>query len=202
MTPEQSLLDLETCYKREVSAGWEFIRKLALYVDTFGPAYYYEAADHLGLSPKSLRDYASVARNPISTYAESLGLTRAHAQSVLGVDSEDARALLLKAAEEGLSSDWIKYELRMRKPTSSALDAPKPTGSPQTKENSNMDKIYHMEIQTPTAPVSAPHTLSGAVAVHRNWTPDDEVPFAEQELYQDETDTPFEVAERIVDRWA
>lgn len=197
ITPQErmGLQDLAQARAREVQAGWEFVRKLVAYVDAFGDQYYVKVAQAVNLTPKTLFNYASMARNPISHYAEKLKLSRACASAVLGLPLEEARTLLLEAAENDYSDDWIRAQARV------PADRNKATGSAQTKENSDMDKTYHMEIAPATAPVSAPHTLSGAVAVHRNWTPDDEVPFAEPELYVDEADTPFDVAERIVDRW-
>ena len=60
MTPEQGLIDLETTYKRELAMGWAFIRKLALFVGEWGPGYIYQVADHLGRSPKTVREAPSL----------------------------------------------------------------------------------------------------------------------------------------------
>lgn len=206
ITPEQGLLDLEQCYRTEVSAGWLFIRKLAAYVDAFGPAYYYQVADHMGLSPKSLRDYASVARSPISHYAEQLGLSRTHAQAVLGLPEEEAKSLLLRAAEEGLSADWVRFEARTNK-ASRGLDAVKPTGAPQMNGSNG-----HSQTHQPTTP-NAPAPQSVAREEGYNYTEDidDDVPFglppdpvSVEELpfaALIEPVRPFDVAEYIIKRW-
>ena len=100
MTPEQGLIDLETTYKRELAMGWAFIRKLALFVDTWGPGYIYQVADHLGRSPKTLQNYISIARAPISHYAESLGLSRADAGAVVGLPEEQFHKRIVQRLAE------------------------------------------------------------------------------------------------------
>jgi hypothetical protein len=208
VTPEQGLIDLENTYKREVSAGWEFIRKLVAYVEAFGQDYYYEVADHMGLSPKTLRDYASIARNPISHYAEGLGLTRTHAQAVLGLVTEEAKALLLQSAEEGLSADWLRYEVRQRS-ASMRIDAPRPTGSATAQGGSEMSKTYHATTTAQSSPVPVSYTaICDGATQHRHDAADpylgvvvaesDDVPFADPAFYMDGNDTAYDIAERIV----
>lgn len=208
MTPEQGLIDLETTYKRELAMGWAFIRKLALFVGEWGPAYLYQVADHLNRQPKTLQNYVSLARNPISHYAESVGLSRQHAGAVLGLPEEQAKALLLQAAEEGLSDDWLRYEARARK-----LPA---TG----KEGNGMDERTYT---TQVRPVETLTAIDDGGTVHRRNGADpypgvtvaeepwdetaysygDDVPFALPPDPVDgaEDDTGFDIAKRVVTRW-
>lgn len=206
MTPHEGLIDLETTYKKELAMGWAFIRKLALFVGEWGPGYIYQVADHLGKAPKTLQNYVSLARNPISHYAERLGLSRQHAGAVLGLDEEEAKALLLKAAEEGLADDWLRYEARARKLP--------PTGKEQT-----MDVRTYEGQSTLTAIDDGgtkhrengvdPHY--GVTVAEAAW----DVGEGDETVYADvpfclppdpidaaaEDDTAFDVAERIVAKW-
>lgn len=200
MTPEQGLIDLETTYKKELAMGWAFIRKLALFVGEWGPGYIYQVADHLGKAPKTLQNYVSLARNPISHYAERLGLSRQHAGAVLGLDEEEAKALLLKAAEEGLADDWLRYEARARKLP--------PTGKEQA-----MDVRTYGETLTAIDDGGTQHRANGVdphygvTVAEAAWDESEysyEVPFCLPPDPIDaaaEDDTAFDVAERIVAKW-
>ena len=210
MTPEQGLIDLETTYKRELAMGWAFIRKLALFVGEWGPGYIYQVADHLGRSPKTLQNYISIARAPISHYAESLGLSRADAGAVVGLPEEEAKALLLQAAEEGLADDWLRFKARESKLP------------PAGKETAMDVRTYH----TPVRPVETltaiddggtQHRANGVDPYHGVTVPVfcdgcqlpadicrcDDVPFAlpPDPVEGAEDDTAFEIAERVVKRW-
>lgn len=212
MTPEQGLIDLETTYKRELAMGWAFIRKLALFVDTWGSPYIYQVADHLGRAPKTLQNYISIARSPISHYAESLGLSRADAGAVVGLPEEEAKALLLQAAEEGLADDWLRAQARAKK------DPLPPAG----KEQAMDVRTYHTQVR-PVETLTAiddggtQHRANGADPYHGVTVPVfcdgcqlpadicrcDDVPFAlpPDPVEGEANDTPFDVAERIVDRF-
>ena len=211
MTPEQGLIDLEATYKRELAMGWAFIRKLALFVGEWGPGYIYQVADHLNRSPKTLQNYISIARAPISHYAESLGLSRADAGAVVGLPEEEAKALLLQAAEEGLADDWLRFKAREYKLP--------PTG----KEGNGMDeRTYHAQVR-PVETLTAiddggtQHRANGADPYHGVTVPVfcdgcqlpadicrcDDVPFAlpPDPIDGADNDTPFDVAERVVKVW-
>lgn len=210
MTPEQGLIDLETTYKRELAMGWAFIRKLALFVGEWGPAYIFQVADHLGRHPKTLQNYVSIARAPISHYAESLGLSRQHAGAVVGLPEEEAKALLLQAAEEGLADDWLRFKARETKLP--------PTG----KEQAMDERTYHTQVR----PVETLTAIDDGGTVHRRNGADpyhgvtvpvfcdgcqlpadicrcEDVPFAlpPDPIDGADNDTPFDVAERVVKVW-
>lgn len=195
MTPEQGLLDLEAVHRKELKAGWEFIRKLTLFVSAWGPGYIYQVADHMNMQPKTLQNYVSLARNPVSPYAESLGLSRQHAAAVAGLPEEEAKSLLLRAAEEGLADDWLRYEARARKLP--------PTG----KEGTVDERTYHAEVRSTLTAIDAggtQHRRDGAdphYGVEVASADCDDVPFAlPPDPEMEEGDTPFDVAERLVVR--
>ena len=204
LTPEQGLIDLEQTVRVERLAGWAFVRKLVAYVDTWGPGYLYQVADHLNRAPKTLQNYISIARNPISHYAEELGLSRADAGAVLGLPEEEARALLLTAAEQGQADDWLRYEARARKLP--------PTG----KEKTMNERTYHTQVRETLTAIDdggTQHRANGAdphygvaVATADTWDESEysygDVPFADalppDPVEGAENDTPFDMAERIV----
>lgn len=194
MTPEQGLIDLETTYKKELAMGWAFIRKLALFVGEWGPGYIYQVADHLGKAPKTLQNYVSLARNPISHYAERLGLSRQHAGAVLGLDEEEAKALLLKAAEEGLADDWLRYEARAKR-------------LPPTGKQEAMDVRTYGETLTAIDDGGTQHRANGVdpwLGVCVAEADCDEIPFTFPPDPIDaaaDDDTAFDVAERVVAKW-
>ena len=204
MTPEQGLIDLEATYKRELAMGWAFIRKLALFVGEWGPEYIYQVADHLGRSPKTLQNYISIARAPISHYAESLGLSRADAGAVVGLPEEQAKALLLQAAEEGLADDWLRFKAREYK-------------LPPAGKETTMDVRTYGETLTAIDDGGTQHRANGVDPYQGVTVPVfcdgcqlpadicrcDDVPFAlpPDPIDGADNDTPFDVAERVVLRW-
>jgi hypothetical protein len=213
VTPEQGLIDLGQTYQVYRETGWLFIRKLAAYMDKdtgFGPDYRYQVADHLGINPKTLQNYVSVARNPISHYAEKLNLTIGHAGAAASPElpEEERRAILLLAAEEGLSEDWIRYEIRNRKLSwnqekeqrlmnTAQLDR---TETPVSAQNAPQDKTYHTEIKPVTAPVLSSHSEDGRQYQYSEFDDnEDYVPFVHYDIDLEDDDTPFDVAERIVE---
>ena len=214
MTPEQGLIDLEQERGRELLSGWAFARKLVAYMDMWGDDYVYQVADHLGRpGPKTLKNYASLARNPISHYAEGLGMARADASAVQGLPLEEAKALLLKASIEGHSDDWLRFEARAKK------NGVPPAG----KEGNGMDERTYTTQVRPVETLTAiddggtQHRANGADPYHGVTVPVfcdgcqlpadicrcDDVPFAlpPDPIDGADNDTPFDVAERVVKVW-
>lgn len=88
---------------------WQFIFDLRDGIDQFGRTdhgkmHLYElAAGQLGLSVKTVQNYVSAARSPLSATACDLGLEVWHLMAVLGLDIEVGHDLLSTAAEQGLT---------------------------------------------------------------------------------------------------
>lgn len=207
MNLKEWLALLEEINFRYVTSGFDLVDAICAGKEKFGDEALQAAAAYLRKSYWTIYNWWSLTNNPAYALAKQLNathenynLTISHVAAVRSLSPENAMTYLTRAGEQGWSEEFTYGQVQEFK-SARAKDTAKPTGSAPLKGSDAMDKTYHMEIQTPTAPVSAPQALSGAVAVHRNWTPDDEVSFTEPELYVDEADTPFEVAERIVDRW-
>lgn len=121
-TDVSSWLDsLDQTYQRACHHGWEFIYILVAGLDQFGRTDHakmelYELAhQQTGLSVKTLQDYASTARKPTTRLAIELGLEKGHAKAVLGLDNDEAEAVLTEAAEQGLSVESTRWLARQRK---------------------------------------------------------------------------------------
>ncbi len=112
---------LDQTYQRACHHGWEFIYILVAGLDQFGRTDHakmelYELAyQQTGLSIKTLQDYASTARKPTTRLAIELGLEKGHAKAVLGLDNDEAEAVLTEAAEQGLSVESTRWLARQRK---------------------------------------------------------------------------------------
>ena len=110
-------------YEKVRTAGWEFVYILVDGLDQFGRTDHakmelYELANQqTGLSVKTLQDYASTARKPSTRLAIELGLEKGHAKAVLGLDNDEAEAILTEAAEQGLSVESTRWLARQRKET-------------------------------------------------------------------------------------
>src|SRR5690606_22614811 len=94
------LTRLDMSYTRLKAAGWDFILTLRAGVDQFSrtsheKAELYELAGaQLGLSPRTLQNYVSLARSAVAQIAISLDLEFAYAHAALGLDEDVARDLL------------------------------------------------------------------------------------------------------------
>ena len=113
MIPADWIIELETQHTGHRASGWKFILTLEAGVKAFGDWAISAAADQLNVQPKTLANYLAVARSEVATLAQELGLSISHCQSVVGLPVEEARALLVKCAEDGESSGWLRHQARM-----------------------------------------------------------------------------------------
>lgn len=97
-------------------SGWEFVIVLAAGVDQFGrdndakkAELYKLASDQLNLAESTLKSYVSTLHKPSSQVAIERGLEIGHAKAVLGLEHEQAVAVLEEAAVQRMSVERTRY---------------------------------------------------------------------------------------------
>lgn len=115
---------LDIAYTHLKATGWTFIQTLRYGIDQFGrtdhrKAELYElAAAQLGVSPRTLANYVSLARSPVAEIAQGLELEFSHAHAALGLEPDAAHDLLSTAAEQGWEAAQVRREAWARKQAS------------------------------------------------------------------------------------
>ena len=141
----QWLLTLGQLWQARTQTGWQFVKELQTGIDTFSKrrdrAQLYElVANHTNLAVKTLMNYVSLSRNPNSTIACDLGLDIAHAEAVLGLEYNEAQALLTQAAETSLSATAIGAMIRESRQARTA--SPVPDAGNETDQRSINDGMH------------------------------------------------------------
>jgi hypothetical protein len=119
------LAELSSAYEQYVESGWAFAQQLAAGAGRTREerVWAYElAAAQLGISPKTVANYANTARSPVAHIAQELGLELGHGRAVLGLDSEIAGELLHMAGEAGWEPGQLaNYAHRRRSVTTARV---------------------------------------------------------------------------------
>lgn len=120
-TVSEWLSCLTEVYGEYQRSMWQFVVALRAGVDQFGRTshekadLYRLAAEQLQMSPKTVQNYVSASRKASTEYAIELGLEIGHAVAVLGLENDEAEAVLTEAAEQGLSVEATRHRAHVRK---------------------------------------------------------------------------------------
>ncbi|HSG61636.1 MAG TPA: hypothetical protein VLA24_09405 [Pseudomonadales bacterium] len=152
-TDEESrwLVTLGELWQARTQTGWQFVTELRDGIDKFSKrrdrAQLYElVANQTGLAIKTLMNYVSLSRNPNSAMARELGLDIAHAEAVLGLEYDEAQALLTQAAETSLSANAIGAIVRESRQARTA--SPVPAVGNETNQRSINDDMHDVPFDT------------------------------------------------------
>lgn len=133
------LVDLGSALDLYQRSGWNFVAVLAKGIDDLSrrkekTALYADAhAQYPKLSIKRMKNLVSLSHKPYCKLAKDLELEIAHVEAVLGLSDDEAEAILLEAAENGLSANAIGATLRKKRQANVAY--------PDSPDNGNQRSI-------------------------------------------------------------
>lgn len=114
------LTDLDNAYTLHAKSGWHFADVLHRGVSQLQKRrdktdLYQLAHDQTRVSIKRMQNLVSMMNKPYAKQAQDLGLEIAHVEAVLGLDDDEAEAMLLDAAEQSITANAIGGILRERR---------------------------------------------------------------------------------------
>lgn len=114
------LTDLDNAYTLHAKSGWHFADVLHRGISQLQKRrdktdLYQLAHDQTRVSIKRMQNLVSMMHKPYAKQAQDLGLEIAHVEAVLGLDDDEAEAMLLDAAEQSITANAIGGILRERR---------------------------------------------------------------------------------------